>query len=93
MSNIPDHRRLLDKKDVLEILGISNNTLDAWERQGYIKRCKTPTVKYSRASIEKLEYDGMDNLLMSKDREIRELKAQLNKQMAILEQIKGVING
>jgi len=82
---------MLDKKDVLEILGISNNTLDSWERQGYIRRCPVPTPKYSRASIEKLLYDGTDNLLIKKDREIQDLKLENLKLRNKFEEIKGVI--
>lgn len=89
--SIPKDRILLDKKEVLEILGITNNTLDSWERSGYIKRCNVPTVKYSRASIEKLAYDGGDNLLIKKDREIQELKLDNVRLRNKLEEIKGVI--
>lgn len=65
----------LEKREVLKIFGITNNTLDSWEQQGYIRRMNTPgNPKYSMVSVEKLLHDGTDNLLMKKEREIRELK-------------------
>jgi len=83
----------LEKKEVLQIFGITNNTLDSWERDGYISRMKTPgNPKYSRASVEKLLYDGTDNLLIKKEREIRALKGMVAERDEIIEKIKGVIS-
>lgn len=83
----------LEKREVLKIFGITNNTLDSWEQQGYIKRMNTPgNPKYSMVSVEKLLYDGTDNLLIKKEREIRELKEMVAERDAIIEKIKGVIS-
>lgn len=83
----------LEKKEVLQIFGITNNTLDSWEDLGYIRRMNNPgNPKYSRASIEKLLYDGTDNLLIKKEREIRELKELVIEYQSIIEKIKGVIS-
>ena len=83
----------LEKKEVLQIFGITNNTLDSWEQQGYIRRMNTPgNPKYSMVSVEKLLYDGTDNLLIKKEREIRELKEMVAERDAIIEKIKGVIS-
>ena len=82
----------LEKKEVLQIFGITNNTLDSWEQQGYIRRMNTPgNPKYSRASIEKLLYDGTDNLLMRKDQIIREQNLRIQELENKIEMIKGVI--
>lgn len=83
----------LEKREVLKIFGITNNTLDSWEQQGYIRRMNTPgNPKYSMVSVEKLLYDGTDNLLIKKEREIRELKEMVAERDAIIEKIKGVIS-
>lgn len=83
----------LEKKEVLQIFGITNNTLDSWEQQGYIRRMNNPgNPKYSRASIEKLLYDGTDNLLMRKDQIIREQNLRILELESIIEKIKGVIS-
>ena len=82
----------LEKKEVLQIFGITNNTLDSWEQQGYIRRMNTPgNPKYSRASIEKLLYDGTDNLLMRKDQIIREQNLRIQELENKIEMIRGVI--
>ncbi len=83
----------LEKREVLKIFGITNNTLDSWEQQGYIRRMNTPgNPKYSMVSVEKLLYDGTDNLLIKKEREIRELKEMVAERDAIIEKIKGAIS-
>lgn len=83
----------LEKKEVLQIFGITNNTLDSWEDLGYIRRMNNPgNPKYSRASIEKLLYDGTDNLLMRKDQIIREQNLWIRELESIIEKIKGVIS-
>lgn len=71
-------KQAYDKKDVLEIFGITNNTLDSWEEQGYIRRMNIPgrNPKYSKAAIEKLLFDGTDNLLIRKEKEIQELRLE-----------------
>ena len=85
---------IYSKQDVLKIFGITNNTLDSWEAQGYISRMNTPGTKpkYSRVVVEKLLYDGTDNLIAEKDREIRELKAQILEYRAIIEKVKTLTN-
>lgn len=86
-------RTILSKKDLAERWGVDISTLETYEREGYIKRLDLPGAKYSVASIEKLEYDGSDNLLMRKDREIRELREENIELRAKLEKIRGVANG
>lgn len=81
----------LEKKEVLQIFGITNNTLDSWEDLGYIRRMNTPgNLKYSMVSVEKLEYDGTDNLLIKKDKLILELQEKVMEYKGKLEKIKGV---
>jgi len=80
------------KKEVLKIFGITNNTLDSWEQLGYIHRLPVPTPRYSRISIEKLLYDGTDNILMKKDREITQLKLDLLNLRNTIDQLKIILN-
>lgn|GEM_PF-1789669 len=79
------------KQEVLDMFGITNNTLDSWETQGYIQRMNIPgKPRYSKSSIETLLYDGTDNLIIKKDREIRELKAQILEYRSIIEKVNGL---
>lgn len=50
-----------------------------------------PGVRFSLSSIEKLEYDGTDNLLMRKDQIIREQNLRIQELESKIEMIKGVI--
>ncbi len=84
-------RTILSKKDLAERWGVDISTLETYEREGYIKRLDLPGAKYSVASIEKLEYDGYDNLLIKKDRIIREQNLRIQELESKIEMIKGVI--
>lgn len=84
-------RTILSKKDLAERWGVDISTLETYEREGYIKRLDLPGAKYSVASIEKLEYDGSDNLLIKKDRIIREQNLRIQELESKIEMIKGVI--
>ena len=84
-------RTILSKKDLAERWGVDISTLETYEREGYIKRLDLPGAKYSVASIEKLEYDGTDNLLMRKDQIIREQNLRILELESKIEMIKGVI--
>ena len=84
-------RTILSKKDLAERWGVDISTLETYEREGYIRRLDLPGAKYSVASIEKLEYDGSDNLLIKKDRIIREQNLRIQELESKIEMIKGVI--
>lgn len=84
-------RTILDKKELIERWGISYKTLEAYEKEGYIRRLNLPGAKFSLSSIEKLEYDGTDNLLMRKDQIIREQNLRIQELESKIEMIKGVI--
>lgn len=84
-------RTILSKKDLAERWGVDISTLETYEREGYIRRLDLPGAKYSLSSIEKLEYDGTDNLLMRKDQIIREQNLRIQELENKIEMIKGVI--
>lgn len=84
-------RTILSKKDLAERWGVDISTLETYEREGYIRRLDLPGAKYSLSSIEKLEYDGTDNLLMRKDQIIREQNLRIQELENKIEMIRGVI--
>ena len=84
-------RTILSKKDLAERWGVDISTLETYEKEGYIQRLNLPGAKYSLSSIEKLEYDGTDNLLMRKDQIIREQNLRIQELESKIEMIKGVI--
>lgn len=84
-------RTILSKKDLAERWGVDISTLETYEREGYIRRLDLPGAKFSLSSIEKLEYDGTDNLLMRKDQIIREQNLRIQELESKIEMIKGVI--
>ncbi len=86
-------KTVLTVKDLCERWGVDARTIARYEEEGIIRRLsKMPGVRFSLTSIEKIEYDGTDTLLMKKDREIRELKEMVAERDAIIEKIKGVIS-
>lgn len=86
-------KTVLTVKDLCERWGVDARTIARYEEDGIIRRLsKMPGVRFSLISIEKIESDGTDNLLMRKDREIRELKELVIEYQSIIEKIKGVIS-
>ena len=86
-------KTVLTRKELSERWGVDARTIARYEEDGIIRRLsKMPGVRFSLSSIEKLEYDGTDNLLIKKEREIRELKEMVAERDAIIEKIKGVIS-
>lgn len=83
-------RTILSKKDLAERWGVDISTLETYEREGYIRRLDLPGAKYSLSSIEKLEYDGTDNLLMRKDQIIREQNMRIHELESKLKMIREV---
>ena len=83
-------RTILSKKDLAERWGVDISTLETYEREGYIRRLDLPGAKYSLSSIEKLEYDGTDNLLMRKDQIIREQNKRIQELESKLKMIREV---
>lgn len=87
-------KTVLTVKDLCERWGVDARTIARYEEDGIIRRLsKMPGVRFSLTSIEKIEYDGTDTLLMRKDREIRELREENIELRAKLEKIRGVANG
>lgn len=86
-------KTVLTVKDLCERWGVDARTIARYEEDGIIRRLsKMPGVRFSLTSIEKIESDGTDTLLMKKDREIRELKELVIEYQSIIEKIKGVIS-
>lgn len=83
-------RTILSKKDLAERWGVDISTLETYEREGYIRRLDLPGAKYSLSSIEKLEYDGTDNLLIRKDQIIREQNLRIQELESKLKMIREV---
>lgn len=87
-------KTVLTVKDLCERWGVDARTIARYEEDGIIRRLsKMPGVRFSLTSIEKIESDGTDNLLMRKDREIMELREENIELRAKLEKIRGVANG
>jgi len=63
-------RTILNRKELADRWGVDISTLDTYEKEGYIRRLNLPGAKYSLAIIETIENDGIDNLVIIKDREI-----------------------
>lgn len=85
-------KTLITRKELAERWGVNVTTIDDYEEKGYIRRVNLPGCQFSLVSIEKLEYDGTDNLLIKKDKLIQELKERLAEKNAVIEKIKGVIS-
>lgn len=85
-------KTVLTVKDLCERWGVDARTIARYEEDGIIRRLsKMPGVRFSLSSIEKLEYDGTDNLLMRKDQIIREQNLRILELESKIEMIKGVI--
>lgn len=83
---------IINRKDLAERWGTNVTTLDDWERSGVIKRLpRYPSPRYSLAEVEKVESNGMDNLVKKKDRIIREQAERIEELEARLENIRRVI--
>jgi len=80
---------MLTRIDLAKRWGVSGSTIDKYRDQGYISLNKLGF--YSLTSIEAIEYDGTDNLIMKKDRRIKELEQEILRYRNKFEEIKGVI--
>ena len=86
-------KTVLTVKELCERWGVDARTLSRYEDDGVIRRISgMPGVKYSLASIEKIESDGTDNLIIKKEREIQDLKLENLRLRNKIEEIKGVIS-
>lgn len=66
-------KTVLTVKELCERWGVDARTIARYEEEGIIRRLSgMPGVRFSISSIEKIEYDGTDTLLMKKDRIIKE---------------------
>lgn len=83
-------KTILTQKELADRWGTDVSTIVVYEKEGYIKRLNLPGAKYSIVSAEALEYDGTDNLILKKERKIKELEAEVLRYRNIIEQIKGV---
>lgn len=85
-------KTVLTVKELCERWGVDARTVSRYEEDGVIRRISgMPGVKYSLASIEKIESDGADNLIIKKDREIQELRLENLRYKNIIEEIKEVM--
>lgn len=83
-------KTILTRKELAERWGVAGTTIDRYEREGHIK--KLFNGGYSLSSIEALEYDGIDNLIIQKDREIRQLKLELLDMKNIIAKLKLILS-
>lgn len=81
-------KTVLTRKELSERWGVDPRTIDKFESEGIIQR--NIIRKFTISSIEAAEYDGTDTLLMKKEREIRELKAQILEYRSIIEKVNGL---
>ena len=85
-------KTILNRKELADRWGIDISTLDTYEKEGFVRRLNLPGAKYSLASIETVENDGIDNLIIAKEREIKKLKQENLTLRNVIEMIKGVIS-
>lgn len=85
-----DKKTVLTRKELSERWDVDPRTIDKFEQDGIIQ--KNRIGKYTIAAIEKAEYDGTDALLMRKDHEIKELKAQILEYRTIIDKVKVLTN-
>lgn len=85
-------KTVLTVKELCERWGVDARTIARYEEEGIIRRLSgMPGVRFSISSIEKIEYDGTDTLLMKKDRIIKEQSLKIIELESKIEMIKGVI--
>ena len=85
-------KTVLTVKELCERWGVDARTIARYEEEGIIRRLSgMPGVRFSLSSIEKIEYDGTDTLLMKKDRIIKEQSLKIIELESKIEMIKGVI--
>lgn len=83
---------IINRKDLAERWGTNVTTLDSWESEGVIRRLpKYPSPRYSLAEVEKVESNGMDNLVKKKDKIIREQNERIEELEMKLETIRRAI--
>ena len=82
---------IINRKDLADRWDTNVTTLDAWEREGVIKRLpRYPSPRYSLADVEKAESSGMDNLLKKKDGVIRDQAVRIQELEVKLENIRRI---
>lgn len=84
-------KTILTKKELADRWGTDVSTIDVYEKEGYITRLNLPGAKYSVVSVEALEYDGTDNLILKKERKIKELEAEVLRYRNKFEEIRGLL--
>jgi len=83
---------IINRKDLADRWDTNVTTLDAWEREGVIKRLpRYPSPRYSLADVEKAESSGMDNLLKKKDGVIRDQGVRIQELEVKLENIRRMV--
>ena len=86
-------KTVLTVKDLCERWGVDARTIARYEDEGIIRRLSgIPGVRFSLTSIEKIECDGVDNLLMKKDRIIKEQSLKIIELESKLKTIREVAN-
>lgn len=66
-------KTIITKKELAERWGVDLDTVDKYEKDGYIRRLRLPGAKYSVSSVELIEFDGVENLIIKRDKEKRAL--------------------
>jgi len=83
---------ILNRTELAERWHTNVTTLDAWEREGVIKRLpRFPTPKYAIAEVERAESNGMDNLYKKKEQIIREQAERIQELEQKLETVRRAI--
>lgn len=82
------NKTMLSRKELSERWGVNGGTIDNYVREGIIRKNKIG--KFTIACIEAVEFDGTDTLIMKKDREIRELRAQILEYRSVIEKVNGL---
>jgi len=83
---------IISRQKLAERWDTTVTTLDAWERDGVIKRLpRYTTPRYSLSDVEKAESNGMDNLYRRKEQIIRELEDKVQELETKLETIRRAI--
>ena len=83
---------IISRQKLAERWDTTVTTLDAWEREGVIKRLpRYSTPRYSLADVERAESNGMDNLYKKKEQIIREQAERIQELEVKLENIRRMV--
>jgi DNA-binding transcriptional regulator YhcF (GntR family) len=82
-------KTVLTRKELAERWGVDPKTIDKYEDDGIIRKNKIG--KFTIAVIEKAEFDGTDNLLLRKEKEIQELRLENIRLKNMFEEIREVL--